>query len=127
MKEELKKIIKFLFTGGVATAIDFVIYFVVSQWINVTLAKTISMCLSCTYSYCINKAWTFRVKEKTNKAYVMKYVFSQVVNIVVNVVSNTIIYNMTEKKFIAYILATGIAMVCNYILQRFFVFRKGEA
>lgn len=126
MKEEFRKIIKFILAGGSSTAIDFVIYIVLSKWLNVTLAKFISMCISCTYSYCINKVWTFRVAEKTNVKYIVKYALCQIINIMVNVGTNTYLYNLIDNKLISYVIATSLAMMCNYFLQRFLVFRKGD-
>lgn len=126
MKKEFEKIVKFIVCGGSATLIDFLIYFIISDRLNISVAKTISMSLSCTYSYFVNKAWTFQIKEKTNKKYVFRYIFSQLINIFVNVMSNDLIYSLTKMKLVAYVFATGIAMVCNYMIQRFFVFSKGE-
>lgn len=126
MKGELKGVLKFLIVGGTATFIDFCIYFVLSQRINVSVAKFISLLISCTYSFFLNKAWTFRVKEKANAAYVLKYILSQGVNISVNVLTNYMMLRVSGEKLVSYVVATGAGMTVNFLLQRFFVFKGSE-
>lgn len=127
LKKEIKKICKFLLIGGSSTLIDFLIYFILSKNINVNLSKFISMVFSCTYSFLINKSWTFQVKGKIRFEYIIKYILTQSVNIVMNVATNRVILNITGEKLLAYVLATCVGMVCNFTLQRFFVFaKKGE-
>lgn len=126
-KAEINRIMKFLVTGGSATLIDFCIYFILNKFINISIAKFISMLVSCTFSFLINKGWTFQIKEKTNKAYVIKYAITQGINISVNVATNHFVFYATGKKLVAYVIATATGMTVNFLLQRFFVFnQRGE-
>lgn len=128
-KEQIMKIInknkfvKFIFVGGTATCIDFVIYMILNNFINLSIAKVISMVTSCIYSYFLNKKWTFECKEKNNSSQIIKYTFSQIINVTTNVLVNFIIYKITNIKIIAYIIATLVAMTVNYVLQKKYVFR----
>ena len=48
-KIKWKEVFRFLIIGGIATLIDFIVYFWLSQFIPIMEAKTISMIVSCTY------------------------------------------------------------------------------
>ena len=120
-----KKQIRFLITGGSSTLIDFIIYYFLSVKINISVSKMISMFCACIYSFFINKNWTFSFKGKMDKVLVLKYIISQALNIIINTFVNTLVYNISEMKILAFIVATGIAMTFNYLFQNYIVF-KGE-
>jgi len=72
--------------------------------------------------------FTFRDEKKVHASQVAKYVMSQGVNIAVNVTVNTVLFYVTGRRLVAFVLATGIAMIVNFLLQKFIVFKKsGEA
>lgn len=126
MKNKIKveEVIKFIVTGGTSTFIDFVLYFCLNRFISITKAKLISMMISCIYAFYINKIWTFQIKKRFCKVDIIKYIITQCGNISINVGINTWIYYISENKLMSYIMATGIAMICNFCLQKFFVFRQ---
>lgn len=115
---------RFLITGGISTSIDFVIYIILSCRINIISAKITSMLCASIVSYLINKCWTFQNKEKTNWRYLTKFYITFMINVIINISINQIIYIVTESKIIAFIMATGCAMMVNYLLQRIWVFNK---
>lgn len=127
LKEEIKKIYRFLFIGGSSTLIDFLIYFFLSKDMDINLAKSISMVISCIFAFLCNRSWTFQIKGKVRCGHLVKYILAQGINIAANVSANRIVLNISNKKLLAYILATCAGMTCNFLLQRFFVFaKKGE-
>lgn len=128
MKNRIKihEIFKFIVTGASSTIIDFMIYFFLNSFVGVTIAKLISMLISCMYAFLINKVWTFQVEENIGMLHVVKYILAQCINISINVGTNTGIYYLTLNKPFAYIIATGMGMVCNFLLQKFFVFNNSE-
>ncbi len=117
---------KFLIIGGISTAIDFCIYMIISNYIDITISKLISMTIASVFSFIFNKNWTFINKEKTSVIMALKYILAQIINIGVNTGINTLVYNLTKVKIIAFIIATGIAMVVNYLLQKIVVFNGGK-
>lgn len=125
-KNEKRVFIKFLLVGGSSTLLDYVIYWILSTRINFNIAKAISMICSCGYSFFLNKTFTFRDKQKTSVGHIVRYAFSQAVNIGTNVGVNALVYNITEIKLVGMICATGVAMVVNFLLQRFLVFNREE-
>jgi len=121
--------LRFLLVGGSSTLIDYYIYLTLNNnYVHVIVAKAISMCIACTYSFFLNKMFTFRDEKKVHASQVAKYVMSQGVNIAVNVTVNTVLFYVTGRRLVAFVLATGIAMIVNFLLQKFIVFKKsGEA
>ena len=126
LKNSNKSEFRFLIIGGCSTLIDFIIYMIISNYINITLAKLCSMMIASVFSYIFNKNWTFKDKENTSIKLVMKYVFSQIINILVNTMTNTLVYNMTRIKILSFVCATAIALVINFLLQKIVVFNGGK-
>lgn len=131
MKEKFRKLMqldmaKFVIVGCMTTSIDFAIYMLLSLKISVTIAKCVSMLCASVFSYFVNKKWTFEDNHRTDIWYLVRYYISFACNLGTNVSINTFLVNKTGNKFIAFVLATGCAMVVNYVLQRFFVFRSSK-
>lgn len=119
-----KKLIKFLTVGGVSTLLDYIIYLLLTSYIHITIAKTISMICAIILSFILNKVWTFEYEKNTDIKLIGKYVFSQLINIMVNVSANYIIYIITNNKHVAFIFATAVATIVNYMLQKNIVFNR---
>lgn len=118
------KIMKFIIVGGSSTCIDFIIYMILSIKIDISISKSISMVISCMYSFILNRNWTFDNKDTSIMIQLPIYIGSQIINIIVNVLTNKVMYIVTENKIISYIIATICAMIINYILQKKIVFRE---
>ena len=124
--KKYNKQIRFLIVGGTSTLIDYILYMLLSIRLDVSISKLISMLCASIFSYINNKNWTFSNKEKTNTIMIIKYVGSQIVNISVNILVNAIMYKLLVIKTIVFIFATGTAMVVNYLLQNYIVFKGGK-
>lgn len=122
----MKQFIRFACVGGGATLIDFILYMLFALFIHITLAKLLSMLFASIYSYILNKSWTFNNRRQDNWRYIIKYVISQIANIVVNVTINSIVFFYTNSKINAFLIATCIAMIVNFLLQKLFVFKERE-
>ena len=115
---------RFLLIGGSATIFDFIIYMILSNHLDITISKVLSTSLASIYSFILNKKWTFVDESKLSSSQVAKYVVVQIINIFVNTTINTIVFHLTHYKILSFIVATGISMMVNYLLQRFFVFQE---
>lgn len=115
---------KFILAGGLCTFIDFILYMLLSMVISVTYAKGFSMICSCTVSFFLNKFWIFKEKGWPSVNQILKYVAVQIINISINVGSNKVIYDFTNVKILAFMVATFMAMMVNYLLQKRVVFRE---
>lgn len=117
-------LLKFLLIGGTSTLLDLVIYTVLGRWIAPTPAKFVSMLCSTLFAFFINKNWTFQNREQGLLVSLGKYYLAQAANIATNVTVNALLLRLTDRRILAFIGATGVAMCVNYLLQRSFVFRK---
>lgn len=118
------RIIRFIMVGGCSTLIDFIIYMLISIWMDISVSKGISMICSSVFSYFANKIFAFSNKEKTNISLLVKFYIVFAANFLVNMGMNRLVYEMTANKIIAFILATICGMSVNYLGQRLIVFVK---
>lgn len=121
-----KSVIKFLVVGGCCTFIDYSIYMMIVDKIGALGGKGISMGCSMIINYLLNKYWSFDAKKTKKGKEITRYIISQVANITVNMSVNFIVLSVIGQKTIAFLCATGVAMIVNYLLQRFWVFKKFE-
>lgn len=126
MKELFNKynsFIKFLLVGGCSTLIDFTIYIILGNFLLNWISKAISMTISSLFSFIVNRGWTF--KSNDTSLYVkIKYIVAVIINISINTAINQYVYKLTNSKIIAFIMATGIAMIANYFMQKKLVFKE---
>lgn len=122
----MKKIMRFAVVGGFTTAIDWLIYWGLSIYINVTISKICSMLIASVFSYAVNKFWTFDNSDKKHTRYIWKYYVTFVINVAINTSINTLVFTYTGQKLIALVLATTCGTLVNYLLQNFWVFKKEE-
>ncbi|CDB28716.1 putative uncharacterized protein [Firmicutes bacterium CAG:582] len=126
MVQKYKSQARFLVVGGSSTLLDFVIYMLLSTKVDITISKCISMSISSIYSFFINKNWTFSDSEKITIVLALKYILCVLINIGVNTLVNTLTFSITNNKIISFIIATGIAMIVNFVIQKEVVFRGGK-
>lgn len=119
-----KHIIRFLLVGGVSTALDYIVYLILLNFVHIVIAKSISMFCAITISYFLNKLWTFEYNNNTNALLLLKFIFTQTINISINVLCNYLVFILYHNKHIAFIIATIVATIFNFLLQKYFVFSK---
>jgi putative flippase GtrA len=120
IKKELKR---FLVAGISAVATDLATYYVLLNFFNTDISKAISFLLGTLVAYFINKYWTF---EKIEKSYVeiIKFGFLYSTTLGVNVMTNKIILDMFSITLLAFLIATVISTVLNFIGQKWWVFKE---
>jgi hypothetical protein len=123
-KDKLEyQILVFLFIGGLATTIDFVIYNYLFTFFSINISKLISMLSSSLFSYFTNKIFTFNKGKNYNQKYLIKFYIIFLLNLLTNIFVNYYVYKLTSVKLLAFILATLFGMTVNFIGQKFFVFK----
>ena len=126
-KESLREIVLFVFIGGCSTAIDFILYLLFLNAVNVVIAKGASMIAASVFSYVLNKTLTFRVRKKTDTGMVVRFYIVFVLNLIANVSVNWLFYSLLQAKLVPFILATAAGMAVNFIGQKYFVFQAKRA
>ena len=119
-----KTVYRFLIVGGGCTFIDFAIYFSILNQLGPFCSKGISMSVSTVVNFILNKFWSFSAGKNREFMEGVRYVCTQVINISFNIMVNAFVLYITGEKIIAFIFATGMAMIVNYMLQRFWVFKR---
>ena len=123
-KDKLEyQILVFLFIGGLATTIDFVIYNYLFTFFSINISKLISMLSSSLFSYFTNKIFTFNKGKNYNQKYLIKFYIIFLLNLLTNIFVNYYVYKLTSVKLLAFILATIFGMTVNFIGQKFYVFK----
>ena len=125
MNKLLNKIIKFSIVGGIATIIDFVFLYIFKEFLNfnVILANTLSFIISVTYNYIASITWVFDTNKNKNKK--IQFILFIIFSIVGLIINNIILYILTDKLNIYYLIskavATLIVMIFNFITRKKFL------
>ena len=94
----------------------------------VSVAKAISYLAGVVVGFVLNKRWTF---ESTRQSWqeAATYLSLYSVTLVVNVASNYTVLSLlgADQRPVAYIFATGVTTVLNFIGMRLVTFRQGIA
>ncbi len=140
-----KELTKFIISGLAAVAVDFIVYFALSQFLDINLSKGLSFCSGMLVTYNLNKYWTWRQTDKNNKRLLLftgLYLVAMVINIAVNHYAFELLPDgefvsllrsesgikdlITIKidKVAAFIIATGISASFTFVGQKFWLFRE---
>lgn len=136
-----KQFIKFVLIGVLAVLVDLGCYYILlsvypeyvgSFFTNEILAKSSSFVCGSIVTYQLNKYWTWKQKNRSNKRFV-KFFFLYIISLLINVSVNSsalyLLFNestfqsLPRKYFIAFILATGVSAIFNFFGQKWWVFR----
>lgn len=116
----LKQIIKFCFTGGLCTVIDFGVLFVLTEQIGLSyvISNIISVSLSTIINYILSKVIVFNFSN-TLKNFIV-FVILSIIGLAINegliiLCVNVFIINYKIGK----ILATGVVMCFNYLTRKY--------
>ena len=121
-----KEISRFLVVGFSAVACDFLVYYLLINFLNHTPAKAISFLSGTALAYVFNKYWTFEKKEKSHKE-MLRFLVLYLSTFVVNVAINQGVLNiLAGYVFFAFLCATGTSTVLNFIGQKWWVFKTGD-
>lgn len=156
MRVVIKQLTKFFIIGVSAVLVDAVVYYLLSDKMGVDtkIAKSLSFLTGTVYTYFLNKLWTWKYTEKSNKGMVMMfmavYAISFIFNVVINewllhvlpdqiveLELNTLdaglnkvqessfkLISVKENKLLAFFVATVVSAVINFLGQKFLVFKQ---
>jgi putative flippase GtrA len=118
-KTELRR---FLIAGFIAVGTDITAYFLMLQYTQHDIAKTISFLCGTLAAFFINKYWTFK-KYTINFKEILRFMVLYSATLGANVATNKYMLSMTGLIFFAFLFATGVSTVLNFTGQKFWVFR----
>lgn len=119
---KLKELQRFLVAGLSAVGTDLGSYYLLLNLFAHNIAKTISFLLGTIVAYIINKYWTF---QKTEKSYpeIFRFAILYSLTLGANVLTNKFVLDNTGVVLLAFLFATGVSTVLNFIGQKFWVFK----
>ncbi len=121
---KLKELSRFVVGGGSAVLVDFVVYrSLVHFGIDMSVAKAISYVAGAAVGFVINKFWTFEC-ARLSFTEILRYVILYACSALANTMVNALVIWVTSMTFFAFLCATGVSTIMNFIGQKFFVFRQ---
>ena len=119
-----KEVLRFLVGGGSAVIIDFVTYrLMLMIGIDLIVAKAVSYILGAIVGFIINKLWTFE-SQKFSMGEILRYIVLYLLTAVANTLCNKLVLLIVAWEFFAFLCATGLSTILNFLGQKFFVFTK---
>ena len=122
MSQIKKELRRFLVAGLSAVGADLVTYYILLNFFNADIAKAVSFLLGTIVAFVINKYWTFEKHEKSYNE-IVKFGLLYSATLVANVMTNKIVLDMFSITILAFLIATGVSTVLNFIGQKWLVFR----
>lgn len=118
----------FLLVGSLTVLIDFLTYrsLVWTGWMNIALAKAIGFLTGTLFAYFANKVWTFDRQEHAPGSvwrFVLLYAITLSANVQVNSGSLALLSPISIAVQVAFLIATGVSAVLNFLGMKLFVFK----
>lgn len=120
MKQQLAR---FIFSGIIAVAVDFGVYYFLNKYTGHNISKGISFLAGSIVAYLLNKFWTFEAKEFSGKQ-LFRFFFLYLTTLAINVLVNKGVLNLFNSVILGFLCATGASTVLNFSGQKFWVFKK---
>jgi putative flippase GtrA len=139
-----KQLVKFTLIGLLAVSVDLLCYFILLNLLpekmfqtigNEALAKSISFICGMTVTYFLNKFWTWKKKDRSQKRLV-KFGLLYGIALLINVGTNSgLLYvlhqyrnllDLPYKYFIAFVGASGLSAAVSFMGQKFWVFKTSD-
>lgn len=123
--EIIRQFVKFCLVGVLNTLIDFGVYLFFSRLIGLyfLLANFISVIVAMTFSFFLNKYWTFANREKKIKSQYLKFAL---VNLVYFLLYNLIFFSLVNYLHVYDLLAKVGAIIIglfwNFLANKFWTF-----
>ena len=118
-----QEILKFLVGGGTAVIVDFFTYKIfMILGLERTIAKTLSFIYGSIVGFIINKYWTFKSPKFQIKE-ILKYTVLYILTAFINSQVNKYTLLLFGNEMFAFLCATGVSTVLNFLGQKFLIFR----
>lgn len=123
MTQTQKELKRFFFSGIAAVGTDCSTYYLLNNLFTYSTSKIISFILGTIVAYMLNKYWTFERYEKSF-AEIIKFTLLYSATLAANVLTNKLVLNISGNMvFLAFLSATSVSTVLNFIGQKWWVFR----
>lgn len=119
-----RELIGFLIGGSTAVIVDYSTYFLLMYLgLPISTSKAISYVLGAAVGFIINKYGAFQSKQFSIKE-IIRYVVLYAISALANTITNSSVLMVISWKPFAFLCATGVSSIINFLGQKFFVFKK---
>ena len=124
-KNIYEQIFKFGIVGGIATIIDWIVYYILYNFCNLDplLANIFSFAVSVVYNYIASVKWVFNIdKNKSKNRMFFEFMLFSIIGLLLTEALLFLFINkMAINEMISKIIATAIVMVFNFITRKIFL------
>lgn len=124
------QLFRFVVTGGLSAIVDFGSLLIMTHLLGVhdNIAKAISFVLGTSTAYAINRRWTFQAEPSTKRliAVWVSYLLTFALQVGLYAVTRPWLmdhFAYPVAQAIAFVIAQGAATICNFVIQRWVIFR----
>lgn len=127
---ERRQLTRFLVIGGCATCVDLCIYLLLTSLglFHASAAKGTSYLSAMVFGFFGNKLWAFQSNRRSLDeplAFFALYGATLLVNVGLNALGLSIFGHSLPARLVAFVAATGVTTVLNFLGLRFVAFRRG--
>ena len=120
------RVIKFGIVGVINTAVDFIVFTLVSELLHFSpaAAQTAGYCSGIVCSFILNRLVTFSdAKKKDTAGQALRFVIVNGASWVLSTVLIALFTKLGMWKYLAKVIVTGVTIVVNYFGYKILVFR----
>jgi putative flippase GtrA len=116
--------VRFATVGASVAAIDFSSVAILSRFLAPLIAVTIAYFIGVACHFLLNKFWVFRCRRSDHLKQLVQYA-AVILNswIITIIVVHLCLSTFTSNVLVAKLFAIPSAMICNFLLMQFIVFR----
>jgi len=128
MKKLMAQVMKFVVVGGLSFVLDFIIYFVLTNFFSVyyLIAGFFSFTLSLIFNYLMSMKFVFKSKDDLKKSHeFVIFATLSVMGLGLNLLSLYVLVDLFKMNdLIAKVFVAGIVMVFNFVTRKIFLEQK---
>jgi putative flippase GtrA len=128
MKKLNAQVMKFVVVGGLSFVLDFIIYFVLTNFLSVyyLIAGFFSFTLSLIFNYLMSMKFVFKSKDDLKKSHeFVIFATLSVMGLGLNLLSLYVLVDLFKMNdLIAKVFVAGIVMVFNFVTRKIFLEQK---
>lgn len=121
----LVQIFKFIIVGGIATIIDFIVFYILTEYVLIKplIANIFAFGVSVIYNYNASVKWIFSVnKDKSKKRLFIEFmVFSIIGLVLTELLLALFIKVLLLSNIVSKLIATIVTMIFNFITRKLFL------
>ena len=128
-RDTRRQITRFLFVGGASVAVDLGIYTLLTSFTPLAwgVSKGVSYAAGVVVGFFGNKFWTFESRRRSAAEPAM-YGALYALTLLLNIACNQLALSALgpQRKLIAFVFATSVTMVTNFLGMKFVAFRRAS-